>query len=67
MTGTLGYVIYKVDDGLTAKLYFDNPYLGGNGYSASVIGQSSDDYDASYPGSSGHKSRFICTLRPKDS
>lgn len=63
MTGTEGYSIYKIDDGLTVKFYFDNPYIGSNGYKTSVDGEGAGDYDVSFSGGGGNNSRVTYTLK----
>ena len=65
MTGTEGYSLYKIDDGLTVKFYFDNPYIGANGYKVNLEGQGTADYEGSFNGGGGNNASVTYTLKFK--
>jgi hypothetical protein len=61
MTGTEGYVVYKIGDGPTVILNFDNPLL----VRATVDGQDSGHYDAAHSGGRGLNPKITYTVKRK--
>lgn len=66
MTGVEGYVVYWLADGKFAlKLYFDNPYAGGDSYGVSLDGPLADEYQGAYTGGEGDNATVTMTLTGK--
>ncbi|KAK3311503.1 uncharacterized protein B0T15DRAFT_78165 [Chaetomium strumarium] len=63
MTGCEGQVNYEVDGATTVTFYFDNPYIGDNGYKTWMDGPDSDSYNTQYSGGSGNNATVTYRIK----
>jgi uncharacterized cupredoxin-like copper-binding protein len=61
LTGTEGSVTYRNEQDVRFTIYWNNPYIGSNGYSVS---STSGDYKMAYTGGSGDNSTIKVFLTP---
>ncbi|SCZ29366.1 aegerolysin family protein [Afifella marina] len=64
MTGTEGSVTYLLQDGQTTLyVYWDNPFVGSNGYDIKLDGPLSSDYSVDHSGGSGDNATVTFSLK----
>ncbi|GAP90893.1 putative crystal protein ET79 [Rosellinia necatrix] len=63
MTGTKGSVTYEIDEELTVTFNFNNPYMGGNSFSATIAGTDASNYKVTADGTSADNATVTYTLK----